>query len=73
MAGIEYGKWKLWIDIIIKIVYHNKTMETSEMILKKALSLKPHEKFILIEGLINSLDEPDKEMMLFGLKKQRGG
>ena len=37
-------------------------METTTSLLQKALSLKPQDKFILIEGLINSLDEPDKEV-----------
>jgi putative addiction module component (TIGR02574 family) len=37
-------------------------METTTTLLQKALSLKPQDKFILIEGLINSLDEPDKEV-----------
>ena len=35
-------------------------METSEILLKKALELKSQERFFLIEGLIKSLDEPDK-------------
>ena len=37
-------------------------METSESLLKKALQLKPQDRFFLIEGLIRSLDEPDKEI-----------
>ncbi len=36
-------------------------MSTKE-ILEKALRLKPEEKFTIIEGLIRSLDEPDKEI-----------
>ncbi len=35
---------------------------SSKEILKKALKLKPHEKFAIIEGLLKSLDEPDKEI-----------
>ena len=35
-------------------------MESSESLLKKALLLKPPDRFLLIEGLIRSLDEPDK-------------
>jgi len=31
-------------------------------ILKQALELKPDERFLLIEGLINSLDVPDNSM-----------
>ena len=31
-------------------------------ILKLAMKLKPEEKFLLIEGLIKSLDEPDKNI-----------
>ncbi|RLC00320.1 MAG: addiction module protein [Deltaproteobacteria bacterium] len=35
-------------------------METGRLLLEKALSLKPQDRFMLIEGLIRSLDEPDK-------------
>jgi putative addiction module component (TIGR02574 family) len=31
-------------------------------ILKEALNLEPAEKFIVVEGLLKSLDEPDSEM-----------
>ena len=37
-------------------------METSQSLLKKALKLKPQERFFLIEGLIRSLDEPDEKV-----------
>ena len=37
-------------------------MESGESLLKKALQLKPQDRFLLIEGLIRSLDEPDKEI-----------
>ena len=37
-------------------------METSESILKKAIKLKPQERYLLIEELIQSLDKPDKEI-----------
>ena len=37
-------------------------METGESLLKKALQLKPQDRFFLFEGLIRSLDEPDKEI-----------
>jgi hypothetical protein len=37
-------------------------MENSESLLKKALLLKPPDRFLLIDGLIGSLDEPDKEI-----------
>ncbi len=36
-------------------------MSTKEL-LKKAMKLKPEEKIILVEGLIKSLDEPDKKI-----------
>ncbi len=36
-------------------------MSTKE-ILEKALQLKPEERFTIIESLIKSLDEPDKEL-----------
>jgi hypothetical protein len=36
-------------------------MESSESLLKKALLMKPQDRFLLIDGLIWSLDEPDKE------------
>lgn len=31
-------------------------------ILELAMKLKPEEKFLLIEGILNSLDEPDKNI-----------
>jgi len=37
-------------------------METGRLLLEKALKLKPQDRFMLIEGLIKSLDEPDKTM-----------
>ena len=37
-------------------------METSKSLLKKALLLKPQDRFLLIDGLVRSLDEPNKEI-----------
>ena len=37
-------------------------METSKTLLEKALQLKPQEKFFIVEGLLLSLDEPDKKI-----------
>lgn len=37
-------------------------METCDSLLKKALLLKPQDRFLLIEGLIRSLDQPNKEI-----------
>lgn len=37
-------------------------MENVELLLKKLQNLRPREKFLLIEGLLNSLDKPDKEI-----------
>jgi len=37
-------------------------MESSEKLLKKALQLKPQDRFLLVDGLIRSLDEPDGEI-----------
>ena len=37
-------------------------METSNTLLRKTLQLKPQEKFIIVEGLLLSLDEPNKEI-----------
>jgi putative addiction module component (TIGR02574 family) len=37
-------------------------MESSETLLKKALQLKPQDRFLLVDGLIRSLDEPDGEI-----------
>ena len=34
----------------------------SKEILEQALQLKPHERFILVEGLLKSLDEPDYDL-----------
>lgn len=36
-------------------------MSTKE-ILEQALRLKPEERFIVVEGLLKSLDEPDKKI-----------
>lgn len=36
-------------------------MSTKE-ILEQALKLKPEERFMLVEGLIKSLDEPDQKL-----------
>ena len=36
-------------------------MSTKEL-LDKAMKLKPEERFTLVEGLIKSLDEPDKKL-----------
>ena len=35
-------------------------MNSSQTILENALPLKPYEKFYILEGLLQSLDEPDK-------------
>jgi len=32
----------------------------SKEVLEQALNLKPEERFLLVEGLLKSLDEPDK-------------
>jgi putative addiction module component (TIGR02574 family) len=37
-------------------------MEEGKTLLEKALMLKPQDRFTLIEGLIQSLDEPNKEI-----------
>lgn len=34
----------------------------SKAVLKQALGLKPEEKFMIVEGLLKSLDEPDKKL-----------
>jgi len=38
-----------------------KTMSTKEL-LEEALKLRPEERFTLVEGIIMSLDEPDKKL-----------
>lgn len=35
-------------------------METTRAILDHAINMRPADKFVIIEGLLNSLDEPDK-------------
>lgn len=37
-------------------------MESSKTLLEKALRLKPQERFVIIEGLLLSLDEPNKKI-----------
>ena len=39
-----------------------KTIKTSESLLTKALPLKPQDRFLLIDGLVRRLDEPNKEI-----------
>ena len=34
----------------------------SKEVLEQALHLKPEKRFLLVEGLLKSLDEPDKEL-----------
>ncbi len=35
---------------------------SSKEIIEQALKLKPEERFLVIEGLLKSLDEPDKKL-----------
>jgi hypothetical protein len=35
-------------------------METTRSILDNAINMRPADKFVIIEGLLSSLDEPDK-------------
>ncbi len=37
-------------------------METSKSLLKKALLLKPGDRFLLIDELVRTLDEPNREI-----------
>jgi len=37
-------------------------METCESLLKKAIHLNSQERFLLIDGLIRTIDEPDKDI-----------
>ena len=37
-------------------------MEPSKLLLKKALLLRPRDRFLLIDGLVRTLDEPNKEI-----------
>ena len=37
-------------------------METPKHILEQALKMTPADKFVIIEALLNSLDEPDKSI-----------
>ncbi len=47
-------------------------MESSETLLKKALQLKPQDRFLLVDGLIRSLDEPDKEIdEIWGVESEK--
>ena len=52
----------------------------TEEILKKAIILKPEDRFLIVEGLLNSLDKPDRsiddiwaEEAEHRLKAYRGG
>ena len=35
---------------------------SSKEILKQAMTLKPEERFMIVEGLLKSLDEPDRKI-----------
>ena len=37
-------------------------MQSAEAIIKSALNLKPQDRLLIIDFLINSIDKPDKEM-----------
>ena len=37
-------------------------MATAEKIMEQALQMRPAEKFMIIDGLLQSLDEPDKTL-----------
>ncbi len=37
-------------------------MDNGEALLRRAMLLKPQERFLLIDGLLRSLDEPDAEI-----------
>ena len=37
-------------------------MENCKSLLKKAILLKPHERFLLIDGLIRTINEPNKDI-----------
>jgi putative addiction module component (TIGR02574 family) len=53
------------VGSIVGIKVKGKIMRNemgSREILEKALKLKPEERFLLVEGLLKSLDEPDKTL-----------
>ena len=37
-------------------------MENCQMLLEKAMLLKPQDRFLLIDGLVRTLDKPDTEI-----------
>jgi putative addiction module component (TIGR02574 family) len=37
-------------------------MESTESLLKMAMLLRPQERYLLVDGLLRSLDEPDKDI-----------
>ncbi len=41
----------------------------AEEILKQALKLKPEERFMLVEGLLKSIDEPDESIDALWVKE----
>lgn len=43
-------------------LFNKVNMMNSKNILKQALKLKPDERFMLVEGLIKSLDKPDSSL-----------
>jgi hypothetical protein len=44
---------------------------SGKKILEQALNLQPDERFMLIEGFLMSLDQPESTLERYGLKEQR--
>jgi putative addiction module component (TIGR02574 family) len=47
------------MQISYRVRYSNMS---SKEILEQAMSLNPEERFMIVEGLLNSLDEPDRRI-----------
>src|SRR4030067_413386 len=56
---IEHAKEKANIS---EVSYLQMNKMSSKEILEKAMALKPDERFMIVEGLLKSLDEPDRKI-----------
>ncbi len=52
----------IFVCDIIELSYFRGGSMSTEEILRQALKLKPEERFILVEGLLKSIDEPDENI-----------
>jgi putative addiction module component (TIGR02574 family) len=55
--NLSYIKYKLKADEHIEVFFMN-----NKEILKQVIALKPDDRVMIVEGILNSLDEPDPKI-----------